>query len=158
MGPFNSNGPHKIIVIPMYCSDRLTAMSIKTLQAVEITSIPAAYPQNGTFTRTSADPVCADVMRTVTTGVGQFQCAERCNSDQRAWYRRTEAAKAGECLAMLWYMWLVLPFMVSFCATQPRDGMMAYLPWIGYAAVALFAKALQLLRLRAQVRVKRGLF
>lgn len=50
----------------------------------------------------------------------------------------------------LWFMWMILDFMVTFCATQPRDGFIAHMPWIVGAFCILGAKIGHLMRLRAQ--------
>ncbi|MEO0370468.1 MAG: hypothetical protein AAF231_03340 [Pseudomonadota bacterium] len=70
---------------------------------------------------------------------------------QRDRYRWAELAMAFTCLAMIWYMWMILDFMVTFCATQPLLGMLAHVPWILGTACVLVAKIGHLQRLRAQI-------
>lgn len=73
------------------------------------------------------------------------------DNTQRDRYRWGELAMAFTCLAMLLYMWMVLDFMVTFCATQPLLGAIAHMPWIVGTAGILAAKIGHLIRLRAQV-------
>lgn len=47
---------------------------------------------------------------------------------RRKWYRWSELMMALACLSMLWYMWSVLDFMVTFCATSPIAGALAHAP------------------------------
>ena len=56
------------------------------------------------------------------------------------------------CLCMLFYMWMILDFMITFCATQPRLGALTHAPWILGAAGVLGAKTGHLMRLRAQAK------
>lgn len=71
---------------------------------------------------------------------------------QRQRYRWSEVAMGTTCMAMLWYMWLTLPFMVTFCATQPLEGALAHIPWIMGTATVLVTKTRHLYRLIEQVR------
>lgn len=71
---------------------------------------------------------------------------------QRERYMWAEVAMACGCVSMLWYMWLVLPFMVSFCATEPLAGAAAHMPWIAFTACVLLAKTRHLWRFLAQVK------
>ena len=72
--------------------------------------------------------------------------------DQRNRYRWAELAMAATCLAMLFYMWIILDYMVSFCATTPVAGAMAHMPWIIGTAGVLLAKLRHMDRLIRQVR------
>jgi hypothetical protein len=47
-------------------------------------------------------------------------------------------------------MWAIIDFMVTFCATQPVEGFIAHMPWIGLAFIVLVTKAGHLQRLRNQ--------
>ena len=71
---------------------------------------------------------------------------------QRNRYRWAELAMAFTCLGMLWYMWLILDYMVSFCATTPTLGLLAHGPWIVGTYAVLLAKTRHLGRLIAQVQ------
>jgi len=62
------------------------------------------------------------------------------------------AAMTSACIAMLWYMLLLLPWMMSICATDPLRGAIAHLPWIFMAACVLLAKTRYLWRLLVQVK------
>ena len=53
---------------------------------------------------------------------------------------------------MLWYMWVILDYMVTFCATTPVLGAMAHLPWIGGTFGVLLAKLRHMWRLMEQVK------
>lgn len=70
---------------------------------------------------------------------------------QRDRYRHSELAMGLTCLAMLWYMWLILPFMVTFCATDPFAGFVSHMPWIVGTYAVLCAKTWHLKRLLDQV-------
>lgn len=72
------------------------------------------------------------------------------DNTQRDRYRWAELAMAFTCLAMLFYMWMILDFMVTFCATQPFWGAVAHMPWIMGSAGVLGAKTGHLMRLKAQ--------
>ena len=72
---------------------------------------------------------------------------------QRDRYRWAEMAMAFTCLAMLFYMWMILDFMVTFCATTPLLGALAHGPWILGTLAVLVAKIGHLRRLSAQARV-----
>lgn len=74
------------------------------------------------------------------------------DDEQRAWFMWGEVAMASACLAMLFYMWMVLPFMVSFCATSPVQGAIAHMPWIVITGCVLTAKTRHLWRLMNQVK------
>lgn len=69
---------------------------------------------------------------------------------QRDRFRWMEIAMAFTCVVTIFYMWMILDFMVTFCATQPRDGFIAHMPWIVGGYAVLVAKAGHLMRLRAQ--------
>lgn len=69
---------------------------------------------------------------------------------QRDRFRWMELAMAFTCVVTIFYMWMILDFMVTFCATQPREGFMAHMPWIVGAFCVLGAKIGHLMRLRAQ--------
>ncbi|WP_227271818.1 hypothetical protein [Roseobacter weihaiensis] len=71
---------------------------------------------------------------------------------QRNRYRWAELAMGVTCLAMLWYMWVILDYMVTFCATTPVLGMIAHLPWIIGSFAVLVAKTRHLGRLVEQVK------
>ena len=73
------------------------------------------------------------------------------DDNQRAWFKWSEVAMASTCLAMLWYMWMLLPWMVSICATDPFVGALAHGPWIALTACVLWAKLNHLRRLVQQV-------
>lgn len=53
---------------------------------------------------------------------------------------------------MIWYMWITLDFMVTFCATQPFLGALGHWPWIFGTFRVLIAKLGHLERLVRQVR------
>lgn len=72
------------------------------------------------------------------------------DNTQRDRYRWAELAMAFTCLAMVFYMWVILDYMVTFCATTPQLGALAHGPWIVGTAGVLGAKTGHLLRLRAQ--------
>ncbi|MGC3940450.1 hypothetical protein ACOTTU_21830 [Roseobacter sp. EG26] len=74
------------------------------------------------------------------------------DTKQRNRYRWAELAMAFTCLAMLWYMWVILDYMVTFCATTPTLGLLAHVPWIVGTYAVLLAKTRHLGRLIAQVR------
>lgn len=74
------------------------------------------------------------------------------DNTQRDRYRWGELAMAFTCLAMLFYMWMILDFMVTFCATQPALGALAHVPWIVGTVCVLGAKTGHLMRLRAQAK------
>ena len=74
------------------------------------------------------------------------------DNTQRDRYRWAELAMAFTCLAMIWYMWRILDFMVTFCATQPLAGAIAHVPWIVGTAGVLGAKIGHLMRLQTQAR------
>lgn len=69
---------------------------------------------------------------------------------QRDRFRWMELAMAFSCIATIFYMWMILDFMVTFCATSPRDGFIAHMPWIVGVVCILGAKLGHLMRLRAQ--------
>ena len=71
---------------------------------------------------------------------------------QRARYRLSELAMGTACATMLWYMWMVLDYMVTFCATDPVAGMLAHIPWILGTSAVLITKTRHLYRLIEQVR------
>lgn len=71
---------------------------------------------------------------------------------QRNRYRWAELAMAFTCLGMLWYMWLILDYMVSFCATAPVLGALSHMPWIVGTYAVLLAKLRHLGRLIEQVK------
>lgn len=75
------------------------------------------------------------------------------DNTQRDRYRWSELAMAFTCLAMIFYMWMILDFMVTFCAMYPLFGALAHVPWIVGTACVLGAKTGHLLRLRAQAVV-----
>ena len=79
------------------------------------------------------------------------------DNTQRDRYRWAELAMAFTCLTMLWYMWVILDYMVTFCATTPALGLMAHVPWIFGTACVLVAKTGHLARLGEQVRKARNL-
>jgi hypothetical protein len=58
-----------VVLVPLYFSDRVNALSIKQIHAVSCTGDVSAYLNNGTFTRSATNPVCADITRNVTAGV-----------------------------------------------------------------------------------------
>lgn len=72
------------------------------------------------------------------------------DNTQRDRYRWSELAMAFTCLAMLFYMWVILDYMVTFCATTPWLGALAHVPWILGSAGVLGAKTGHLMRLKAQ--------
>jgi hypothetical protein len=72
------------------------------------------------------------------------------DNTQRDRYRWGEMAMAFTCLTMLFYMWMILDFMVTFCATAPLLGAVAHVPWIVGTAGVLGAKVGHLMRLKAQ--------
>lgn len=72
------------------------------------------------------------------------------DNGQRWRYQWAEGAMGIACLAMLFYMWTVLPIMVAFCATQPVLGFIAHMPWIVMTGVVLITKLRHLGRLREQ--------
>ena len=74
------------------------------------------------------------------------------DTKQRNRYRWAELAMAFTCLAMLWYMWVILDYMVTFCATTPVLGMLAHVPWIVGSFGVLLAKLRHLGRLIEQVK------
>lgn len=74
------------------------------------------------------------------------------DTKQRNRYRWAELAMAFTCLAMLWYMWVILDYMVTFCATTPVLGLMAHVPWIAGSYAVLLAKLRHMGRLIEQVR------
>lgn len=75
------------------------------------------------------------------------------DSTQRDRYRWGELAMAFTCVAMMWYMWLVLDFMVTFCATQPVLGFVTHAPWILGTLCVLAAKNGHLRRLQMQAEL-----
>lgn len=72
---------------------------------------------------------------------------------QRHRYMFSELAMALACITMLWYMWILLPWMVSICGTNPVLGIVSHMPWIAATACVLLGKARHLWRLLAQVQV-----
>ena len=72
----------------------------------------------------------------------------------RDWYMRSEVVMATACLCMLWYMWMMLPWMISICATDPWVGIVSHVPWIALTGCVLFAKVRHLWRLIAQVQAQ----
>ncbi len=74
------------------------------------------------------------------------------DTKQRNRYRWAELAMGFTCLAMLWYMWVILDYMVTFCATTPVLGMLAHVPWIIGTFGVLLAKTRHLGRLVDQVK------
>ena len=74
------------------------------------------------------------------------------DTKQRNRYRWAEAAMGLTCLAMLWYMWVILDYMVTFCATTPALGLMSHSPWITGSYGVLVAKVRHLGRLVEQVK------
>lgn len=70
------------------------------------------------------------------------------DNTQRDRYRWAELSMAFTCLAMIFYMWMILDFMVTFCATQPLLGALAHVPWVTGTAGILGAKIGHLKRLR----------
>jgi hypothetical protein len=72
---------------------------------------------------------------------------------QRNRYRWAELWMGFTCLAMLFYMWVILDYMVTFCATTPVLGMLAHLPWIFGTYCVLIAKLRHLGRLIEQVKM-----
>lgn len=73
------------------------------------------------------------------------------DTKQRNRYRWAELAMAATCLAMLFYMWVILDYMVTFCATTPGLGLMAHGPWLLGTGAVLLAKLRHLGRLIAQI-------
>jgi hypothetical protein len=71
---------------------------------------------------------------------------------QRDRFRWMELAMAVTCVLTIWYMWMVLDYMVTFCATSPREGFIAHMPWIVGAFAVLGAKTGHLMRLRGQAQ------
>jgi hypothetical protein len=71
---------------------------------------------------------------------------------QRSWYLWAEAAMAFSCAGMLWYMYAILGYMVTFCATQPLLGAVAHVPWIVGTYAVLLARLRHLGRLVEQVQ------
>ena len=71
---------------------------------------------------------------------------------QRRWYTWAESAMAAACVAMLWYMWMLLPWMVSICATDSMLGALAHVPWIVATSCVLYAKTAHMMRLIGQVQ------
>lgn len=69
---------------------------------------------------------------------------------QRDRFRWMEVAMAFTCITTIFYMWMILDFMVTFCATQPREGFTAHMPWIVGACCVLAAKVGHLMRLKVQ--------
>lgn len=74
------------------------------------------------------------------------------DTKQRNRYRWAELAMAFTCLAMLWYMWVILGYMVTFCATTPALGALAHLPWIVGTVGVLLAKLRHMGRLLEQIK------
>lgn len=74
------------------------------------------------------------------------------DNTQRDRYRWAELAMAFTCLAMIWYMWMILDFMVTFCATQPLLGLLAHMPWIVGTLAVLGAKLGHMSRLIEQIK------
>lgn len=72
------------------------------------------------------------------------------DNTQRDRYRWAELAMAFTCLTMIFYMWVILDYMVTFCATTPWLGVLAHVPWIVGTTSVLGAKIGHLMRLRAQ--------
>jgi hypothetical protein len=58
-----------VVLLPLYFSDRANANAIKQIHAISCTGDVSQYTNNGTFTRSAANPVCADITRNVTAGV-----------------------------------------------------------------------------------------
>lgn len=75
------------------------------------------------------------------------------DTKQRNRYRWAELAMAFSCVAMLWYMWIILDYMVTFCATTPFLGALAHMPWIVGTYGVLLAKLRHLGRLIEQVKL-----
>lgn len=73
------------------------------------------------------------------------------DNTQRDRYRWAELAMAFTCLTMIFYMWMILDFMVTLCATQPILGAIAHVPWILGTACVLGAKIGHGFRLKAQI-------
>ena len=69
---------------------------------------------------------------------------------QRSRYGWSEIVMAATCAAMIWYMWLILPFMVTFCATDFWGGFNAHAPWIIGTFGVLVFKTRHLSRLVSQ--------
>ena len=74
------------------------------------------------------------------------------NDLQRRRYRLSELAMGLTCAAMVWYMWMVLDYMVTFCATDPVAGALAHVSWVLGTAVVLVAKTRLLYRLIEQIK------
>ena len=72
---------------------------------------------------------------------------------QRNRYRWAELAMAFACVAMLSYMWIILDYMITFCATTPLLGLLAHVPWILGSYAVLLAKLRHLARLIEQVKI-----
>jgi hypothetical protein len=72
------------------------------------------------------------------------------DSVRRDRFRYMELAMVAACLTVIWYMWAILDYMVTFCATSPAEGAIAHMPWIVLALVVLLTKVGHLMRLMAQ--------
>ncbi len=73
------------------------------------------------------------------------------DKEQRDHYRWGELTMAFTCLAMVFYMWMILDYMITFCATMPLLGAVAHMPWILGTAAVLVTKTMHLMRLRIQM-------
>jgi hypothetical protein len=69
---------------------------------------------------------------------------------QRERYALSELAMGGMCAGGLWFMWMILGYMVTFCATTPVLGFIAHVPWIAFMWLSLLTKARHLMRLVQQ--------
>lgn len=71
---------------------------------------------------------------------------------QRDRYALSELAMGGMCTGALWFMWMILGYMVTFCATAPFLGMVAHMPWIAFMWFSLLTKTRHLMRLIERVK------
>jgi hypothetical protein len=69
---------------------------------------------------------------------------------QRNRYALSELAMGGMCAGGLWFMWMILGYMVTFCATTPVLGLIAHVPWIAFMWLSLLTKTRHLMRLVQQ--------